>query len=144
VSICEKGLHNVKKLSYHDLIDRLTNLERLAEPPTAGERSGCFSSTDRRSRYNEETGQYEAWAANDDGAGYIRQEGDSIIAFENKGPGVIWRVWSALPKMGHVRIFIDDELVVDMPFQDFFERFGAEIPPATQFPSINPHAVKRA
>jgi hypothetical protein len=127
----------MRRFSYRDLIDRLTNLERLAEPPAAGERSGCFSSYDRRSRYNEETGQYEAWDANNDGSGYIRQEGDGIVAFESEGPGVIWRVWSALPKLGHIRIFIDDkpEPVVDMPFRDFFERFGTEMPPLN-FPQL--------
>ena len=119
------------KLTYCDLIDRLTNLERLAQPPLGGERTGTFSSYDRASQYDSESGQYLDWDANNDGSGYIRKEGDSIVAFESDGPGVIWRVWSALPKLGHIRISIvhQPQPVVDLPFRDFFERFGVEIPP---------------
>jgi len=126
-------------LTYADLVHRLVDLERLAEPPVMGEQGGSCSSYDRRSRYNSETATYEAWDANDDGAGFIRKEGEWVVAFEREGPGVIWRVWSALPGDGHIQIFIDDALepVVDLPFRDFFERFNAEIPPLN-FPALTP------
>jgi hypothetical protein len=126
--------------TYADLTRRLTDLERLAEPPLAGEQGGACSSYDRRSRYNADTGAYEEWDANNDGSGFIRQEGDWIVAFEREGPGVIWRVWSALPSAGHIQIFIDDapKPAVDMPFRDFFERFNDEIPPLN-FPSLTPN-----
>ena len=126
-------------LSYPDLIRRLYDLERLAEPPLPGEQGGCMSSYDRRSRYDPTTDTYQDWDANDDGSGYIRREGDWIVAFENAGPGVIWRVWSALPSAGHVQVFIDDNLqpVLDLPFRDFFERFNNEIPPLN-FPALAP------
>jgi hypothetical protein len=52
---------------YRDLVRRLYDLEALAVPPQAGENSGCFSSYERRSIYNAETGLYENWGANDDG-----------------------------------------------------------------------------
>src|SRR3954464_14329767 len=127
------------KLSYTDLVHRLVDLERLASPPAEGEQGGCFSSYDRRSRYNPTTQTYEAWDANDDGSGFIRREGDWIVAFEHEGPGVIWRCWSALPGDGHVQIFIDDaaEPVVDLPFRAFFDQFNADIPPLN-FPSLTP------
>ena len=126
-------------LSYEALVHRLYDLKSLAEPPLPGERSGCFSSYDRRSRYDPATGQYLDWDANRDGTGYIRREGERIVAFESEGPGVIWRVWSALPKLGHIRIFIDDREtpVIDCPFRDFFERFGDEVPPMN-FPELTP------
>src|SRR5262245_1512700 len=126
-------------LIYADLMRRLTDLERLAESPLSGEQGGACSSYDRRSRYNAETGTYEEWDANNDGSGFIRQEGDWIVAFEREGPGVIWRVWSALPSAGHIQIFIDDapEPAVDMPFRDFFERFNNEIAPLN-FPLLTP------
>lgn len=47
--------------TYKDLVRRLYDLEVLAVPPQAGEKSGCFSSFDRRSVYNAETGLYEDW-----------------------------------------------------------------------------------
>jgi hypothetical protein len=126
-------------LTYTDLARRLVDLERLAEPPLPGEQGGCCSSYDRRSRYDAEAKAYLDWDANDDGSGYIRKEGDWIVAFEREGPGVIWRVWSALPAAGHIQIFIDDapEPAVDMPFRDFFERWGDEIP-QLNFPSLTP------
>lgn len=110
------------RLTYRDLVERLSDLERLAVPPAPGERGGCHSSYDRRSRYNAATDTYENWNANRDGDGFIRREGDSIVVLEQPGPGVIWRIWSAAPGPGHIQIFLDDqpEPVVDMPFQDFF------------------------
>lgn len=129
----------VVDLSYTDLIERLYDLERLAEPPMPGEQGGCSSSYDRRSRYNAADHTYQDWDANDDGSGFIRHEDDWMVVFERTGPGVIWRVWSALPASGHVQIFIDESAtpVVDMPFRDFFERFMSEIPPLN-FPALAP------
>lgn len=125
--------------SYQDLVKRLYDLESLAVPPQDGEKSGCFSSFDRSSVYNAETGLYENWGANDDGGGFIRKEGDSIVAMELDGPGVIWRFWSALPEDGHIRIYIDhtDTPVIDQPFRDYFEKFNQEGPPSN-FPNLSP------
>lgn len=127
------------QLTYADLIRRLSDLERLAEPPLPGERGGCSSSYDRRSRYDAETDTYLDWDANDDGSGFIRHEGEWTVVLEQAGPGVIWRIWSALPSVGHVQIFIDDQPtpVVDMPFRDLFERFNGDVPPLN-FPSLTP------
>jgi hypothetical protein len=129
----------MSKLTYPALVRRLYDLRALAEPPRPGECSGCFSSYDRRSRYNSASGQYEDWDANRDGSGYIRKEGEGIVVFEADGPGVIWRVWSALPEAGHIRIYIDgsDEATIDCPFHDFFSTFGDEMPPLN-FPDLAP------
>jgi hypothetical protein len=126
-------------VSYADLVRRLGDLERLAEPPLPGERGGSASSYDRGSRYDPETDTYLDWGAEDDSAGIIRREGEWVVAFEQQGPGVIWRVWSALPGAGRIQIFIDGaaEPVVDMPFRDFFERFNDEYQPLN-FPSLAP------
>ena len=44
-----------------------------------------------------------------------------------QGPGCIWRIWSAAPKNGHVRIYLDgaSEPVVDLPFVGYFDRKNA-------------------
>jgi len=109
---------------YTDLIKRLTDLTRLTLPPSPGERTGCQSSRDRRSHYDATSGTYQAWDANDDGSGFIRRDGERIVVFDEDGPGVIWRVWSALPGAGWIRIWLDgaDEPAVALPFRDFFER----------------------
>ena len=119
-------------MKYADLIKRLSDLRTLAFAAPDGERGGCMSSYDRASRYNPETDTYENWGANEDGSGCIRRLSDgSIVAFECEGPGVIWRVWSALPEQGHMRIYFDDapEPAVDVPFIDWFEKQPGDVPP---------------
>ena len=119
-------------MTYRELLSRLTDMRLLMRKASPEERSGCMSSYDRASRYDESTGTYVRWDANDDGSGCIRTLPDgSIVAFEQEGPGVIWRIWSALPQHGHMRVYIDDSAapVVDMPFIDWFEKWPGDIPP---------------
>jgi hypothetical protein len=110
-------------LTYPDLVGRLTDLARLATLPDRGETCAQWSSYDRASRYDEKTGKYVAWDANGDGNGVIRSEGDRVVMAEMKGPGCIWRIWSAAPDRGHVKIYLDDqpEPVLDMPFAHYFD-----------------------
>lgn len=112
------------RLSYADVVGRMTDLSRVASLPEEGEKSGMFSSYDRKSKYDGETGQYVNWSANNDGLTpqYIRKEGENMVLAEMKGPGAIVRIWSASPAKGHVKIYIDgnDTPVVDLPFIDYF------------------------
>ena len=114
-------------LSYVDLVSRLTDLEALAVIPPAGEQCAQWSSYDRRSRYDVPTDTYIAWDANGDGDGIIRKEGGKLVLAEMEGPGCIWRIWSALPQEGHVRIYLDgaSEPAVDLPFIGYFDRKNA-------------------
>ena len=111
------------KLSYVDLVKSLTDLEALAALPPAGEKCQQWSSYDRASRYDEKTGTYVAWDANDDGVGIVRTEGDKQVLAEMEGPGCIWRIWSALPGQAHVRIYLDGaaDPTVDLPFSGYFD-----------------------
>jgi hypothetical protein len=110
-------------LTYEDLAARLTSMERLATLPGPDENCMQWSSYDRASVYDKATDKYVAWDANGDGDGYIRKEGDQIVMAEMNGPGCIWRIWSAAPKDGHVRIFLDGatQPVVDLPFIGYFD-----------------------
>ena len=96
-------------LTYPDLVGRLTDLARLAVLPDRGETCAQWSSYDRASRYDEKTGKYVNWDANGDGGGIIRSEGDQVVMAEMKGPGCIWRIWSAAPGKGHVKIYLDGQ-----------------------------------
>lgn len=119
-------------MRYRELLSRLTDLSLLCLPPEPGERGGCMSSYDRASRYDPASGRYLQWGANDDGSGCIRTLDDgSIVAFEADGPGVIWRIWSALPKDGPMRIYLDGapEPAVEMPFADWFDKEPGDVPP---------------
>jgi hypothetical protein len=109
-------------LTYPDLVRRLYDLERLAEPPAPDERSGNWSSWDRGARYDAATDRYVKWYANSDGGGFIRREGGAIVAAEMTGPGVIWRIWSAKAVKGHIKFFIDGnpEPALDIPFGQYF------------------------
>lgn len=112
-----------ESLTYKDLVQRLTDLERLAVPPAPGERCEQWSSYDRASRYDAATGRYLNWDANGDGDGYIRKEGEQFVFAEMEGPGCLWRIWSAAPKAGRVRIYLDgaSEPAVDLPFMGYFD-----------------------
>lgn len=108
-----------QSLSYSDLVGRLYDVKYLATQPQMGERSGCFSSWDRGAKYNEATGKYENWHANGDGDGFMDRSGTMM---EMDGPGVIWRIWSAMPKEGSVKFYIDgsETPVIDGAFIDMF------------------------
>lgn len=119
-------------MTYREFLSRLTDLRALAQRAPKGEASGCMSSYDRASRFDEATHSYIDWDANNDGSGCIRTlEDGSIVAFECEGPGVIWRIWSALPEHGHMRVYIDeaDQPVIDTPFIDWFEKQPGDTPP---------------
>jgi len=111
-----------EELSYVDLVRRLTDMEHLATLPQPGEQCAQWSSWDRRSQYHAASGRYVNWAANGDGDGIIRKEGDELVFAEIEGPGVIWRIWSALAQEGHVKITLDgaEEPAVDLPFIGYF------------------------
>jgi hypothetical protein len=113
-----------ERLTYIDLINRLTDLEHLATLPAPGERCAQWSSYDRRSKYDEASGKYIDWSANGDGTGIIREEDGELVFAQMEGPGVIWRIWSALAKEGHVKIYLDgaEEPAVDLPLIGYFNR----------------------
>lgn len=122
-------------LTYGDLAKRIADLEHLSVLPQDGEKCGQWSSYDRASKYEEATGKYIHWDANGDGTGYIREEGNQQVMAEMNGPGVIWRIWSADPQKGHVRIYLDgaSEPAVDLPFMGYFDHKNA--------PFTRPHLV---
>jgi hypothetical protein len=109
-------------LTYEDLVRRLTDMEHLATLPAVGETTAQWSSYDRKSRYDPATGKYLGWDANGDNDGCIRKEGEQFVLAEMTGPGCIFRIWSAAPKEGHVRIYLDGatEPAVDLPFVGYF------------------------
>ncbi|MCC6729758.1 MAG: DUF2961 domain-containing protein [Chthonomonadales bacterium] len=109
--------------TYADLVKRLTDLEALAVLPKPGNTCQQASSYDRASRLDPATGRYVAWDANGDGGGVIRAEGDQLVLAEMEGPGCIWRIWSAAPGKGRVRIYLDGDPIpaVDLPFAAYFD-----------------------
>lgn len=114
----EKG-----NLSYIDIVNRMTDLAALAFPVSPGETCNESSAYNKKSRYNEETGHYENWGENfDEGYDAPRAADGGYIIAEMKGPGSIVRIWSADPRQGHIKIFIDgsDNPSVDIPFIDLF------------------------
>ncbi|WP_193212796.1 glycoside hydrolase family 172 protein [Luteolibacter marinus] len=118
------------ELSYADLVQRMSRLERLAAPVPAGEKAGASTSHDRKSRFDPATGAYHDWSANDDGGGFIREEGGGQVMVDLEGPGVLWRIWSAMPEQGHVRIYLDGQEtpVIDKPFAAFFDDLEKDYP----------------
>jgi hypothetical protein len=122
--LCGQVASAQQKLTYVDLVKRLTDLQRLATLPEVGEKCVQWSSYDRGSKYDEKAGKYVGWFANGDGGGIIRREGEMSVFAEMDGPGVIWRIWSANTGKGHVKIYLDgaEQPAVDLPFVSYFDR----------------------
>jgi hypothetical protein len=122
-----QGSSSARAFSYSDLVSRLVDLEAVSVLPEAGVGMAQWSSYHRDSRYDAASGRYVAWDRNGDSSGVIRQEGDQLVLAEMTGPGCIWRIWSASPRDGRVRIFLDgaDAPAVDLPFLDYFSRSAA-------------------
>ncbi len=119
-----------RTLEYAEIVSRITDLDALTAAPLDGEKSGSATSHDRRSAYDESEGKYVNWHVNDDGDGFIRKEGEDIIMADLKGPGVIWRIWSAMPSEGHIKIYVDgrEKPALDMPFREMFDNKKTPFP----------------
>ena len=103
-----------------DLLNRLIELDRLVLPPPPGERTGLFSSYDRRQSAIRD-GHYVHWDANNDRAQFLRttDDGWNVMA-EIKSPGTLTRIWCEQPA-GDLRIVLDDQPLIDVPLRDFFD-----------------------
>ncbi len=64
---------------------------------------------------------YEHSGGNGDADHYLRKEGNKAILSDIRGPGCIYRFWSA-NAAGHLKIFFDGEAAptIDCPMQDLF------------------------
>ena len=117
---------SAETLTYKDLVKHLTDLEHLAVIPPAGENTSLASSYDRHSKYDAATDKYIAWGANGDGngGGLLPKIEDKTLMADIKGPGCIWRTWSATADKGHVKIYLDgsETPAVDLPFIGYFDR----------------------
>ncbi|MFH1730694.1 MAG: glycoside hydrolase family 172 protein [Planctomycetota bacterium] len=130
VSSAAATVSAAERYTYADLVGRLTDLQRLATPVVPGEKTSASTSHDRGMSYDPRTDTYRNWAANGDGGGGIRREGNAQVMVDLKGPGVLWRIWSALAGGGHIKIFIDgnETPVVDKPFHAWFDGLHKEYP----------------
>ncbi len=122
-------------LTYSDLVDKMTDMEALSLLPREGEQCAQWSSWNRKARYDAATDKYIDWDMNGDNSGHIRKEGDSIVMGEMEGPGCIWRIWSAQPQNGHVKIYLDGQEAptIDQPFKSMFD--GSRAP--FNYPALN-------
>lgn len=121
--IIPEGVKSATTYTYVNLVNMLTDMERLSVLPDVGEKTSEWTSRDRASAYS--GGAYTNWSANNDGSGFIRTEADGgKVMAEMTGPGCIWRIWSAQANSGHVKIFLNGSgtPAVDLPFNQYFDR----------------------
>jgi hypothetical protein len=114
---------NAETLTYPDLVHRLTDMEHLAVLPPAGEKTAIASSYDRKSQYDPVADKYINWDANDDGHGFIREEGDTQVLADIHGAGCIFRLWTAMSDVGHLKIYLDGSATptIDLPFNQYYD-----------------------
>ncbi len=119
-----------------DLLRRLIDLERLTTSPPQGERTGLFSSFDRRQSEIRD-GRYVHWDANNDRGQFLRaaDNGWNVMA-EVESPGAVTRIWCDEP-VGDIRVILDGNVVINAPLKDLFngtlEPFG--MPLSYEIPS---------
>lgn len=114
---------HARSYTYADLVKRMYDLPALSLLPEKGTYAHQSTSYDRRSQYDSNTHSYIHWDANADGNGYLYKESNLFVLAEMKGPGVIWKIWSAYAGKGHVKIYIDgaEKPTVDLPFHKYFD-----------------------
>ena len=111
-----------------DLLEEMTDLERLTETPDPPFTCRQFSSYDRASKSPEEN-----WFANGDAGHFLRvEEKDGRkehVMMDAEGPGAIVRIWSANPK-GVLRIYIDgaETPALEMPMEGLLSGNLPEFP----------------
>lgn len=117
-------------LGFEDLLRPMVDLRALAVSPEEGEYCRQFSSYDRATRWDPDTGQIVGNEANHDWGHFLRQEPAGAVLAEMDGPGVIYRIWSA-NAAGTIKIFIDGEAEprLSVPMQDLL---GGKIQPLTE------------
>jgi len=126
-----------KNLRYEDIVSRLYDMKYLATKPQLGEKSGMFSSYDRTSKYNEQTGLYENWFSNNDDGSTISPDG---VIVDLQGPGVVWRIWSAQPLGGGKwNVYVDGEAepTISKHLVDFFNLNPASPPEIRAVPELS-------
>lgn len=107
-----------KTLTYVEVLDQLTDLDRLTHLQT-GIRAGQFSSHSPDDR---------VWGTNGDAGNYLRvEENGEAVMMEVDGPGCIYRLWSANP-MGELRFYLDGATEPTYTF-DFDGLFSGQHPP---------------
>lgn len=128
------GTHNgqssaATEVTLASLLDEMISYDIVTGYPAVNYRAAQVSSYDRRTVSPHEPG----WFANDDGAGYDRL--DTIrgrvekVLFDEKGPGVITRIWmTTSDKRGTMRFYFDgaDTPEIEIPAYDM-ARFPAEV-----------------
>ncbi|NQT82084.1 DUF2961 domain-containing protein [bacterium] len=103
------------KITYVDMLDKMTDMKQLATLPQPGETCQQFSSYDRRSVAPDKPN----WGANGDAGNFLREDPEGMVLADMDGPGCIFRIWSANPE-GILKVFIDrqKEPVLKCGFQD--------------------------
>lgn len=106
-------------VSFASMVERMADLEWLAQVPVPGERGAQASSYDRATRVV--NGLKVEWFANGDAGHFvdtriINGREEAVLA-EIDGPGAIVRIWSANPQ-GVLRIYLDrsSQPAVEVPF----------------------------
>ena len=110
--------------TFEGLLERISDLDALTAPVTAGCKHVQFSSFDRASKKGPK--DFNAWFANGDWAKFLRVEetpaGKEFVMADARGPGVMVRIWSANPK-GRLRVYLDnnEKPLLDHPAGDLLD-----------------------
>jgi len=108
------------RISYAEIVERAYTQKWKADKRFLDEKTFQWSTADRNSIYNEETGLYEGWDANDDGSFKVRDEANNSVLIDIQGCGYVSRMWfGTIYKGGTIGIIIDSTEVVNMDLLEY-------------------------
>ena len=96
-------------LTYADLVNRMTDLERLAVLPDRARRASSGPATTGPASTTRRPASTSHWDANGDGDGIIRKEGEQVVMAEMEGPGLHLADLVGPAEKGHVKIYLDGQ-----------------------------------
>ncbi len=102
-----------------DLLNRMLDLDRLADPPSPGERPLLFSSFDRRQSEIRD-GKFVHWDGENDSNQFLGQEDGWDLLVDASGPGALQHIWVDEPA-GRFRLEIDGRVVYEDAFVALFD-----------------------
>lgn len=106
-----------ESLSQSDLLLRMIDLNRLSQPPAAGETTLVFSSANQPAAQSQSATSSPAIPSNPASTG--TDQGWELLAAID-GPGVIWRIWSDNPT-GRIRFELDGAKTLECEFLALFQ-----------------------
>ena len=129
-------MHLLRAFSLSVIIIVLTAVSLQAAPVPTGDWNELIDVTQLpylKDGIVTQVSSFDRTGGNDDGFSgqfsFIRKEGEDFVIFDEQGPGCIYRIWSANPGKGWVRVYFDGETTPRIEVERFEDLFLGQYQP---------------